>query len=54
MDDAVSLDWRALRIGSPALPSWAPRFNLGDVFKIRAVHVVRHAGQIERVIGKLS
>ena len=33
MDDAASYDWRALKIGSPALPSWAPKINLGDRFQ---------------------
>ena len=53
MDDAASLDWNKLKVGSAALPGWAPKFNLGDVFRIHVVHVARHAGQIERVIGKL-
>lgn len=53
MDGAASYDWRALRIGSPALPSWAPKMNLGDGFRIHVVHVTRHAGQIERLVGKL-
>src|SRR3954466_5194256 len=29
LDDGISYDWRAVRIGSPALPSWAPKMNLG-------------------------
>ena len=52
MDAAASLDWRALRIGSPALPP-LPRplkLNLGDVFNIHVIHVQRHLGQIERAI----
>lgn len=53
MDDAASYDWRALRIGSPALPSWAPRMNLGDGFRIHTVHVTRHARQIERLVAML-
>ena len=53
MDGAASFDWRALRIGSPALPSWAPKMNLGDGFRIHVVHVTRHLRQIERLIGKL-
>jgi hypothetical protein len=53
MDDAASLDWRALRIGSPALPSWAPKMNLGDGFRIHVVHLTRHSRQIERLVGKL-
>lgn len=50
MDQAASLDWRALRMASPALPSLFPKFNLGDLFRIHVVHVRRHLGQIERVI----
>ncbi len=53
MDNAASLDWRALRVRSGALPRWAPPMNLGDGFRIHVVHVRRHAGQIERVISKL-
>jgi hypothetical protein len=53
MDDAVTFDWRALRIGSPALPSWAPKMNLGDGFRIHIVHLTRHSRQIERLVGKL-
>jgi hypothetical protein len=53
MDDAASYDWRALRINSPALPSWAPKMNLGDGFRIHVVHLTRHSHQIERLIGKL-
>jgi hypothetical protein len=53
MDDAMSFDWRAVRIKSPALPSWAPKMNLGDGFRIHVVHVTRHSHQMERVIAKL-
>ncbi len=53
MEDAAGYDWRALRIGTPVLPSWAPTMNLGDVFNIKVVHLTRHARQIERVIAKL-
>jgi DinB superfamily len=53
MDDASSFDWRALRIRSPALPSWAPKMNLGDGFRIHVVHLTRHSHQIERLVGKL-
>jgi hypothetical protein len=53
MDDASSFDWRALRIGSPALPSWAPKMNVGDGFRIHVVHLTRHSRQIERLVGKL-
>lgn len=53
MDEASALDWRALRIVTPALPSFMPKFNLGDVFRIHAVHIARHAKQIERLVGQL-
>lgn len=53
MDDTASFDWRALRIASPALPSWAPTMNLGDGFRIHVVHVTRHARQLERLAGML-
>jgi hypothetical protein len=54
MDDALSFDWRALRIKSPALPSWAPKMNLGDGFRIHIVHLTRHSHQIERLVSALS
>jgi len=54
LDDAGDLDWRGLRIPSAALPSWAPKMNLGDGFRIHTVHVTRHSRQIERLVGKLS
>ena len=53
MDDAAQYDWRALRIGSPALPSWAPKMNVGDGFRIHVVHLTRHSRQIERLAGLL-
>jgi hypothetical protein len=53
MDDAASLDWRAVRVGSPALPDFMPKMSLGDVFRVHVVHTTRHAKQIERVVGKL-
>jgi hypothetical protein len=53
MDEAASLDWRKLRIKSPALPSWAPSMNLGDGFRIHIVHLTRHSKQIERLAGQL-
>ena len=53
MDSAAAFDWRALRIGSPVLPSWAPKMNLGDAFRVHVVHVTRHSRQIERLVGKL-
>jgi hypothetical protein len=53
MDDALQYDWRAIRIASPALPSWMLKMNLGDGFRIHVVHVTRHGRQIERLISKL-
>jgi len=53
MDDAAAYDWRALRIGSPALPRWAPKMNVGDGFRIHTVHLTRHSRQIERLVGLL-
>ena len=53
MDDAAGYDWRAVRIGSPALPSWAPKMNLGDGFRIHIVHLTRHSHQIERLVANL-
>ena len=53
MEDATSYDWRALRIGSPALPSWAPKMNVGDGFRIHVVHLTRHSHQIERLVKQL-
>lgn len=53
MDNALQFDWRALRLGSPGLPSWAPKMNLGDGFRIHVVHVTRHSRQIERLVAKL-
>ena len=49
MDESSSLDWRALRMSSPAIPLPILRFNLGDVFRIHVVHVRRHLAQMERV-----
>ena len=53
MDDAANLDWRALRIASPALPGWAPKMNLGDGFRIHVVHLTRHSRQIDRLVAML-
>lgn len=53
MDDGCSFDWRALRISSPALPSWAPKMNLGDGFRIHIIHLTRHSHQVERLVAKL-
>jgi hypothetical protein len=50
MDQAAALDWRALRMASPALPVPILWFNLGDVFRIHVVHVRRHLAQMERVV----
>ena len=54
MDGAAHYDWRALRIGSPALPSWAPKMNVGDGFRIHTVHLTRHSHQLERLAGLLA
>jgi hypothetical protein len=54
MDDAASLDWRKLRMASPALPLPLVWLNLGDVFRIHVVHVRRHLGQMERVVKQMS
>lgn len=54
MDDALPYDWLKLRIGSPALPRWAPKMNLGDGFRIHVVHVTRHSRQIERLAGMVA
>lgn len=51
MDESSLLDWRGLRIKSPALPRWAPSMNLGDGFRIHIIHLTRHSHQIERVAG---
>ena len=53
MDQAATLDWRALRMPSPALPITFLTMNLGDVFRIHVVHVRRHLGQMERVLASL-
>ena len=53
MSDAESLDWRKQGLVSPALPSFMPKFNLGDIFRIHAVHTARHARQIDRLIALL-
>lgn len=50
MQQAESLDWRALRLTSPAFPLPIIRLNLGDVFRIHVVHVRRHIAQMERVV----
>ena len=53
IDDAASLDWRALRLPSAALPRFAPKMNLGDAFRINVVHVRRHLGQMERAAASI-
>jgi hypothetical protein len=54
MDDAATLDWRALRMPSPALPLPIVWLNLGDVFRIHVVHVRRHLAQMERVLRSID
>lgn len=54
LDDASSLDWRRLRMASPAVPVPLKVFNLGDVFSILVAHAERHARQMERVVGTLD
>ena len=54
MEQAATLDWRALRMPSPALPIAFLKMNLGDVFRIHVVHVRRHLGQMERVLASLE
>ena len=54
MDDAASLDWNKVKMGTPVFPDWMPKMmNLGDAFRIHVVHVSRHARQIARLAGKL-
>lgn len=53
MDVAAKFNWRAIRVRSPALPSWMPRMNIGDGFRIHVVHLTRHSRQIERLAKKL-
>ena len=53
MDEARSLDWRALRFAPPLAP-WLPlRFNIGDAFWLHSVHVRRHIGQMDRIVAAL-
>jgi hypothetical protein len=55
LDDAASLDWNKVKMGTPVFPDWIPKMmNLGDAFRIHVVHVNRHARQIARLAGKLS
>lgn len=54
MDDAASLDWRALHLASQAFSLPIIRLNLGDVFRIHVVHVRRHIKQIERVVNGMG
>jgi hypothetical protein len=53
MNEGANVDWKATRVGSPALPFFAPKMNLGDCFNIHLVHSGRHTLQIERIIGRL-
>ena len=50
LDDASGLDWRRLRMASPAVPIPLKVFNLGDVFVILVAHAERHTRQMERVV----
>ena len=54
MVEATLLDWQALRMKSPALPRFFPKMNLGDSFRIYAVHTTRHTRQIERVAAQVT
>ena len=55
LDDAASLDWNKVKVGTPVFPDWMPKLmNLGDAFRIHVVHVSRHARQIARLSRKLS
>jgi hypothetical protein len=47
IDESSLLEWRRVKLGSAALP--IIRYNLGDTWLIEAVHLERHAGQIERI-----
>ena len=54
IDDAASLDWNKVKMGTPVFPDWMPKMmNLGDAFRIHVVHVSRHARQIARLAGKI-
>jgi hypothetical protein len=53
METASNLDWRALRMSPPNLPRLF-KVNLGDVFRMNAVHVERHLGQMERVVAAIG
>jgi hypothetical protein len=54
LDDAARVDWNAIRLRPPVLP-WLPlKLNIGDAFRIHAVHVARHAKQIERTIAETA
>ncbi|MEO7456491.1 MAG: DinB family protein [Gemmatimonadaceae bacterium] len=54
MNDAETVDWNKVRIASAVMPWFAPKMNLGDAFRIHAVHAVRHTAQVERLAGRLS
>lgn len=49
LEESAPLEWRRVKLGSAALP--IIRYNLGDTWLIEAVHLERHAGQVERVRG---
>jgi hypothetical protein len=50
MGELDRLDWQRTRLASPA--AWFLRYNLGDAFRILALHAERHLGQIERLIAR--
>jgi hypothetical protein len=52
IEESTPLEWRRVKLGSAALPIL--RYNLGDTWLIEAVHLERHAGQIERVLNHAS
>ena len=54
LDDASGLDWRRLRMASPAVPVPLKVFNLGDVLVILVAHAERHARQMERVAAAIE
>ncbi len=47
LEESAGLEWRRVKLGSAALA--LIRYNLGDTWLIEAVHLERHAGQMERV-----
>lgn len=47
IEHSSGLDWRALKLRSPAMPLMV--LNLGDCFLTAIIHTQRHFGQIDRV-----